>query len=339
MLKILITGVAGFVGSTLARKLLDGSSNVEVVGIDNLKYGYRERLKDIQSRIKFIEMDVQNLAEELDEAEIDVIIHCAAIAPLPENQANFFESINQNVAMCASLSEFATKIGCENVIFFSSGAIYEGSDNRACCETDVINTSLIYPTSKHLAEQLFSSLAKTYGFKVVAIRLFNLYGPNQDYFRKQPPLLGYLLKCIHSNIVPTIFASKEAKRDYIHIDDLYGLIQKICKKFSAIKPGEFIAVNAGSGSVFSVFNIIDHLGSIVGSEIKYTVGNKKNFWSKYPEIFNKKLALKEEYLVKEVDKIAIANIKFSEEYFDWKPKVKMKDGLRECYEYSKEILK
>jgi UDP-glucose 4-epimerase len=338
-MKILITGIAGFVGSTLARKLVNDDSSIEIVGVDNLKYGYRERLNDIEEVIKFIEMDVRDLNSSLGETGVDIIIHCAAIAPLPENQVNLYESINQNVAMCASVSEYATNIGCENVIFFSSGAIYEGGGNKACSEKDQINTSLIYPTSKYLAEQLLESLSKTYGFKVVAIRLFNLYGPNQDYFRKQPPLLGYLLKCIHEKIMPTIFASKHAKRDYIHIDDLYSLIQKICQKFEDIMPGEFIAVNAGSGSVYSVFDIIEKLSRIIGRDVEYSIGDKKDFWNKYPSIFNKKLPLNQKFLVGEVDKVAIANIQFSQKYFNWSPQIKMEDGLKECYEHSKEVLK
>lgn len=338
-MKILITGIAGFVGSTLARKLINEDSTIDIIGVDNLKYGYKERLGDIEEAITFIEMDVRNLATDLNESEVDIIIHCAAIAPLPENQVNLYESVNQNVAMCASVSEYATNIGCENLIFFSSGAIYEGSGERACSEKDKINTSLIYPTSKYLAEQLFESLSKTYGLKVVAIRLFNLYGPNQDYFRKQPPLLGYLLKCIHEGIKPTLFASKDAKRDYIHIDDLYRLVQKICQKFEGIKAGKFIAVNAGSGSVYSVFDIIDQLGRVTGRNIEYLIGNKNDFWDKYPEIFNKKLPLDQSFLIDEVDKVAIANIHFSQEYFQWSPSVKMEDGLKECYEHSKKVLK
>lgn len=338
-MKVLITGVAGFVGSTLARKLIDENPSVEIIGIDNLRYGYKERIEDIEDKIRFYHMDVKDLASGLKETNVDIIIHCAAIAPLPENQADLYESINQNVAMCASVSEFATNIGCENIIFFSSGAIYEGSGNKACLENDTINTSLIYPTSKFLAEQLFQSLAKTYGFKVVAIRLFNLYGPNQDYFRKQPPLLGYLLKNIHKGEVSKIFASKIAKRDYIHIDDLYHLVNKICEKFRDIKTGEFIAVNAGSGKIYSVYDILKKISQVVGSDINYVVGDKKDFWNKYPKIFDKKLPLKQEFLLDEVDKIAIADIQFAKKFFEWSPRVEMKDGLKECYEFSKEVLK
>lgn len=337
-MKVLITGVAGFVGSSLARKLVEEDPSIRVVGVDNLKYGYKERLNDFEDLVKFYEMDVKDLCLNLEETDIDLIIHCAAIAPLPENQVNLYESINQNVAMCGSVVEFATNIGCENVIFFSSGAVYEGSGPRACVESDCISTSLVYPTSKYLAEQLFESLAKTYSFKVVVIRLFNLYGPKQDYFRKQPPLLGYLLKCINDGVVPTLYASKEAKRDYIYIDDLYELIVNICKKFESIEQGGFIKVNAGSGEVYSVYDIIDRLEQLVGRKLDYVIGDKSDFWSKYPSLFDKPLPLSREVLVNEVDKIAIADIEFSKIFFKWYPKVSLETGLKACFEYSKKVL-
>ena len=339
MKKILITGVAGFVGSTLARKILEDDSKIELIGVDNLSRGNIERIDDIKNKITFLNIDVKDLINELGMDNIDLVIHCAAIAPLPDNQSDLFSCIEQNVAICAALSEFTTNIGCKNVIFFSSGALYEGSGNRKCSEKDEIRTKLAYPTSKYLAEILFESMCKTYNFKVVSIRLFNLYGPNQDYFRKQPPLLGYLIKSYIKNEPITLYASEEAKRDYIYIDDLYDLIVKIINKLPSIEAGTFIKVNAGSGEVYSVYDIIKELEGVVHSEIKYSKGDKAEFWGKYPNLFNKKLPLRKEFIVNEVDKIAIADISFANDFFDWCPKVNMNTGLYKCFTFAKGIIK
>lgn len=338
-MKILITGIAGFVGSTIARKLIEESDNIDIIGVDNLSFGDLNRISDYQDKIKFLNQDVKDLVNNDDISNVDVIIHCAAVAPLPDNQANPYLSIEQNVAMCAALSDFSTKIGCENIIFFSSGAIYEGSGNRPCKETDTICTSLLYPTSKYLAEQLFESIAKTYGIKVVAIRLFNLYGPNQDYFRKQPPLLGYLIKSYLKSEPITLYASENAKRDYIYIDDLYQLIRKIITKLPHIENGKFIRVNAGSTATYSVYDIISIFEEITGDKIKFHRGEKSDFWLKYPNIFERELPLIKEYLINEVDKIAIANIDFAQTYFDWTPKVNMTEGLGACLEFAKGVIK
>ncbi|MGO2511211.1 NAD-dependent epimerase/dehydratase family protein [Marinomonas polaris] len=338
-MKILITGIAGFVGSTLARKMLEMNKSIEVVGIDNLSYGSVSRILDIKEKIDFHQADVKDLPSNKDISAVDVIIHCAAIAPLPDNQVAPYSSIEQNVAMCAAVSDFATKIGCKNIIFFSSGAIYEGSGNRPCKECDDINTSLMYPTSKYLAEQLFSVMAKTYGIKVIAIRLFNLYGPNQDYFRKQPPLLGYLLKSYLKKEAITLFASEHAKRDYIYIDDLYELIQCIINKFKDIPDGCFVKVNAGSENTYSVYDIVSILSDLVGENIEFEKGDKENFWDKYPEIFDRKVPFNKQYLIDEVDKVAISDISFAKEYFGWEPRFKMKEGLLECLEFARGVVK
>ncbi|MCA3963738.1 NAD-dependent epimerase/dehydratase family protein [Vibrio vulnificus] len=333
-MKVLITGIAGFVGSTISRMFLEHNNNIDIIGVDNLSFGYEERISDLLDRINFINMDVKSL-HELDISNIDVIIHCAAIAPLPECQKNIFKCIEQNVAMCGAISDFATKIGCENVIFFSSGAVYEGSGDRVCSETDDIDTALIYPTSKHLAEKLFSSVARTYGIKVVSIRLFNLYGPQQDYFRKQPPLLGYLLKSVIEGDDITLYASENAKRDYIYIDDLYELINKIIIRMPHIEKGKHIVVNAASGSAYSVYDIVETLERVIGKEINYKCGDKSKFWDKYPELFDKKIPFNKQYIVNEVDKKSIADISFAKEYFNWIPKYTMESGLKECFDFAK----
>ncbi|MFA0194113.1 NAD-dependent epimerase/dehydratase family protein [Vibrio artabrorum] len=336
-MRILITGIAGFVGSSIARNLLQKHEYIDIVGVDDMSYGYQERLEGLEERIEFLKMDIKNLASSSIN-NIDVIIHCAAIAPLPENQKNIFKSCEQNIAMCGAVSDFATDIGCENIIFFSSGAVYEGSGNRASSEKDKVEPSLIYPTTKFLAEKVFESVAKTYGLKVVSIRLFNLYGPRQDYFRKQPPLLGYLLKNAIQRESITLYASQKSKRDYIYIDDLCDLIECIRMKFENIENGEFIPVNAASNSAYSVYDIIIKLEKVSGLSIPYERGDKKKFWDNYPELKNKRLPFNDIYLEREVDKTALADISFAREFFNWEPQTSLENGLSKCYEYAKEVL-
>lgn len=338
-MRILITGVAGFVGSSISRLLLNKRyrNRIEIIGVDNYSFGYKERIEDLANDIEFMEMDVKDLPN-LHTSPIDLIIHCAAIAPLPENQKDLYRCCDQNIAMCGAVADFATKNGCENIIFFSSGAVYEGSGDRLCKESDVLDTALIYPTSKLLAEKLWQAISRSYGIKVVSIRLFNLYGPQQDYFRKQPPLLGYLLRNIIQDKSITLFASEEAKRDYIYIDDLYTLIERIIDKFPNIRSGDCIVVNAGSGSAFSVYDIVNLLKSIVHAEIRYEKGDKSDFWNKYPELFERAYPFKKDLLLGEVDKKSFADISYAEEYFGWKPEVSMENGLEKCFNYARKRL-
>jgi nucleoside-diphosphate-sugar epimerase len=339
-MRILITGVAGFVGSSISRMLLNGYYNrdIEIIGIDNYSFGYKERIADLANEIEFVEMDVKDLPKS-DIGTVDLIIHCAAIAPLPDNQKDLYRCFEQNIAMCGAVADFATIYGCENIIFFSSGAVYEGSGDRLCSENDKLETALAYPTSKLLAEKLWCAISKSYGIKVVSIRLFNLYGPHQDYFRKQPPLLGYLLKNIIQKNRIVLFASQEAKRDYIYIDDLYSLIECIIRKFPDIEEGNSVIVNAGSGVVYSVYDIVQCLESLIEAEIQYERGDKTDFWNKYPELFDRVHPFTKDLLIAEVDKKSIADISYAKKYFGWSPKISMEVGLGRCLDYAYKNIK
>ena len=193
-MKILITGIAGFVGSTIARELINNGH--KITGVDNFSYGYPERIKDIQNKINFYESDLNNFY--LDD-DIDLIINCAAIAPLPNNQESHSSSLINNVATCGSITDLCLKNGIKKIIHFSSSAVYENGPSKEgglASEKDMLKPKLMYPVSKYLSEEYFKTQSSMYGLNIFCLRLFNLYGPRQDYFRKQPPLIGYLLESL-----------------------------------------------------------------------------------------------------------------------------------------------
>ena len=98
----------------------------------------------------------------------------------------------------------------------------------------------MYPLSKYLAEQYFESVSKSYKLNIVSLRLANIYGRNHDYFRKQPPFLGYLIKNSLLNKKPTLFARGNYKRDYLFIDDLNELIVKIITNIKFKKKKQYL---------------------------------------------------------------------------------------------------
>ncbi|MBP9742721.1 MAG: NAD-dependent epimerase/dehydratase family protein [Burkholderiales bacterium] len=336
-MRILVTGVAGFVGSSISRSLLACDASIQIVGIDNLSYGYMERISDIKDNFQFIKLEVKDLPLRADLGRFDLIIHCAAIAPLPDNQANLYRSLEQNVALCGAVGDFCLKTGSENIIFFSSGAVYEMQKSGFSSEQSEVCPKLMYPMSKFLAENFFASFSEVYGIKTVALRLFNLYGPQQDYFRKHPPLIGYLIKSALTNAPITIYASEKARRDYIYIDDLVNMIQLIYSKLPVIEKGKFILVNVGSGVTYSVTNIISILEDVMGTKINYHRGIAATFWDKYPELFNSVIPLPLNYVANEVEKNTAADITMAAEKFLWQPQVNLQDGLFNCVEFARRV--
>jgi UDP-glucose 4-epimerase len=335
----LITGIAGFVGSSLARAILSKHPDASITGIDNLSFGYRERLTDIADRIKFIEGDLVDINRLLGRRHFDSIVHCAAIAPLPECQRDSYRALSQNVAICGSVADYALESGSRNIVFFSSGAIYEGTTEYPTCEITSISTSLIYPTTKYIAEQYFEAMCRSHSLNVTAIRLFNLYGPHQDYFRKQPPLIGYLLTSLIRDQQAVLFSSGDQCRDYIYIDDLLELVQLSASKMKENPSGgHFVAVNAGSGVPVSVNLIINMLETISGRRLSIERRPAAQYWDKYTELFERPIALHHSVIEREVNKYTHADIGKALDEFGWTVKVDLRDGLEACFQHAQRII-
>lgn len=335
----LITGIAGFVGSSLARSILAREPDASVVGIDNMSFGYRERLTDIADQIEFIEGDLIDINQLLGLRPFDSIVHCAAIAPLPECQRDSYRALAQNVAICGAVADYALITGCRDIVFFSSGAVYEGTQQFPTGEETCISTSLVYPTTKSIAEQYFGAMCRSHGLNVTAIRLFNLYGPHQDYFRKQPPLIGYLLTCLIREEKALLFSTGEQRRDYLYIDDLVDLVQVSLSKMSdSASGGSFIAVNAGSGRPTSVNTIIDLLEAISGSRLRVERLPSGQYWDSYSDLFERPIALNRSVVEREVNKHTEADIARARDEFGWAAKVGLREGLKDCFLYAQRTI-
>jgi UDP-glucose 4-epimerase len=338
-MKYLITGIAGFVGSSLARAILKRTPNAVITGIDNMSFGYRERLDDIIEQIEFIEGDVVDIQNILGKRHFDSIIHCAAIAPLPECQRDSHRALSQNVAICGSIADFALATGSRDIVFFSSAAIYESTKKFPTSEDVEIETSLIYPTTKYIAELYFEAMCRSNQLNVTALRLFNLYGPHQDYFRKQPPLIGYLLTNLIRQQEAVLFANGEQCRDYIYIDDLLDLVLLSVNKMKAHqKGGKFLSVNAGSGKPISVNHIISLLEDV--SNYKLTVKRMPatQYWDKYIELFDRKIPIDLAVIEREVNKHTEASLDKVLKEFEWTAKVSLEEGLAACFKHAQKLI-
>ncbi len=335
IMKILITGSAGFVASSLIDYFNKYNSDISIIGLDDFSYGYKNRLEGLN--LKFLEVGIKEFTSNKKYLEsFDAVIHCAAIAPLPENEIDPVKSYENNLINTIRMADYCSKIGCAKLIFFSSGAIYENDTSFPSKEFEHKTTNLVYPTSKMCAEHALSSYSRSYGLNTVALRLFNLYGPRQDYFRKQPPLIGYILKCLIKNETAFLYSDGEQRRDYIYIFDVFEIVKKIL--FSDNKDN-FIALNIGTGNTYSVNQIVEKLSEISGKNVDIERLSASNYWDKYPKLFNRKLSLSKDLISKEVNKYSEAEISRLIDTLKYIPKVSIERGLRECYEYALKYFK
>ena len=341
-MKILVTGSHGFIGAQLIHYLSENykQSEIEIYAIDDLRSGYEIRLAEVINNPSFnhIKTNVVNLTR-LELPKMDWVIHCSATAPLPDNQISHYQSLENNVSACGAIADFCIKTGTRNIIFMSSSAIYEKNTSLPFYEHEVSKPSLLYPMGKYLAEQYFESLMKSYDMNVFALRLANVYGPRQDYFRKQPPLIGYLIKSLIKGEKATLYANGNFGRDYVFIDDLTRLINIILNtsnpKGIIVKYGH--DYNVGSNTQISVPEIIECLQKVTGQKLEYEFKPTKDFWHKYKSLYEMPIKLNPELIEQEVQKKTKLDSSKCEKAFGWFAETTFEEGLLECFSYGQKL--
>lgn len=328
---ILITGAAGFIGSQLAHKLMQDEENI-VVLVDNFSYGKEDNLvfddMDLREAVHKVDIQDRNYLETLFKYyEFDYVYNIAGIAPLPDCQSDPCAAIDTNVNGFVNILELSRIYGVKTVIQASTNAMYENETVFPTTEDFENLPTLIYPNTKYCAERFAQSFCDTYGMNVCCVRFANVYGPHVDCLRKQPPFVGYLIRELYYDRVPTFHSDGKQARDYIYVDDLTDLLIKVqkCKGFDT--------VNCASGKSYSVRDIYAIAQEIFGKSIEAEYVSSENYWKKYPQLYGGAYAIKPEILDHEVNKYSLCDNAHALEEYGWEPKVSIEEGMRNMIEY------
>ncbi len=188
----LITGVAGFIGSALARAV--HARGDQVRGIDNLSTGKRENLAEIRNHIDFREADLVDMAAVRDAcAGVDFVLHQAAIPSVPRSVKDPLESNRANIDATVNLLVAARDAKVKRVVYAASSAAY--GDTPTLPKREDMSPSPIspYAVAKLAGEFYMTSFWRCYGLPTVSLRYFNIFGPRQD---PSSPYSGVLAKFI-----------------------------------------------------------------------------------------------------------------------------------------------
>jgi nucleoside-diphosphate-sugar epimerase len=256
--RIGITGVAGFIGSNLADRLL--AAGYEVVGFDNLAYGVREQ---IPSGVEFYEVDIRGREIYDHFAGLDVLFHLAAKNCIADCQADPLETSDINVTGSVNVFEAARRADVGKVVYAESSALYEGSHRLPTPESDVHPQSF-YAVSKLAGMAFADAYRRFFGLRTTALRYFGVYGPRQDYRRTIPPVMSaFILKLLRGER-PVIYGSGEKRRDFIYVDDVNDFHLRCIDD----ERTEGEVYNLGSGVNYSVREIYAEIASLLGSTIE-----------------------------------------------------------------------
>jgi len=225
---ILITGVAGFIGSKLAKYLLlEGYS---IVGIDNFKTG---DANNIPNSVDFILGDCADSTiyetKQLSGKIFDTIIHLAGQSSGEISFDDPVQDLKDNCVSTLNLLEYARKISCKNFIFASSMSVYGAVNNFPVNESHPTEPISMYAVGK-LASENYLRIFQQYGISSVALRLFNTYGPGQNMTNlKQGMASIYLAQALNGSRI-VVKGAPDRFRDLIYIDDVTYIFGRFVKK-------------------------------------------------------------------------------------------------------------
>jgi len=255
--RVLITGVAGFIGSNLADRLL--TEGYSVTGLDNLSYGVREQVPD---GVEFIKMDIRSNDLPTIMKGRDVVFHLAAKNCINDCQMDPVETASINVTGTVNVLEAAKRAGVKKVIYAESSALYEGTTKLPTPESELHPLSF-YAASKLAGMAFAEAYRRFYGVCSTALRYFCVYGPRQDYRRTIPPVMSAFILKLMRGEQPVIYGDGSKRRDFVHIDDV-NEFHLLCMRDPRTDGRVF---NLGAGVSHSVRDIYTQISAILNTNI------------------------------------------------------------------------
>lgn len=316
-MKILVTGVAGFIGSNLAQKLL--SEGHDVVGIDNLNDYYSPELKQLRlSTLKafhdftFVKLDIADqlpVRQLIKETSPTYIYHLAAQAGVRLPIQSFNKYVESNLTGFANVAIAAAEFNISNLLYASSSSVYGNSAQLPYSESAVdLSQVSFYGASKYANEILAKSLSYSSETKFRGMRFFTVYGPMGR------PDMAYF-RLIHSalNKKPFhLFGDGSLRRDFTYISDVVTSISLLGEELNNRGIGFSDVVNVGGGKPNSITELIESINLLAGLEIPIVL----------------------EAPAKSDVKETIADHKLQVELTGFVPRVTLHEGIEKIYQWA-----
>ena len=326
-----ITGSSGFIGSNLAKRILNEEDNVLVIGLDNMNNYYDVKIKEWRlaqlnkfDNFKFIKGDLadkETVENIFKEYHPNIVVNLAAQAGVRYSITNPDAYIQSNLIGFYNILECCRNYPVEHLVYASSSSVY-GSNKKVPYSTDdkVDNPVSLYAATKKSNELMAHSYSKLYNIQSTGLRFFTVYGPAG---RPDMAYFGFTNKLINGETIK-IFNYGNCKRDFTYIDDIVEII-RVMKKAPEKKNGE-------DGLPIPPYKI-------------YNIGNS------HPENLLDFVQILQEELIragvlpkdydfeahKELVPMQAGDVPPLERDFGFKPSTTLRDGLRKFAEWYKEF--
>lgn len=313
MANYLITGIAGFIGSNLARELVRRGENVR--GFDNFDTGKRENLSGLEQKIEFREVDLLDAEGVAEMCQgIDYILHQAALASVPRSVANPLKSHESNINGTLNLLLAARDAKVKRVVYAASSSAYGDTPSLPKRESMPPNPISPYAVQKLTGELYLSSFYNVYGLETVALRYFNIFGPQQDPGSQYSGVLARFISQMLAGEICTIFGDGEQSRDFTYVENAVSANLLACTAPKEKVCGKVF--NVATGTRYSLNETFRMLATMIGysGEPRYAEARTGDV------------------------KHSLADISRAKEAFGYEPVIDFEEGLRRTVEWYKHAL-
>ena len=268
MATYLVTGIAGFIGSAVARGLLERGERVR--GIDNFSTGKRENIAEILGQIDFREVDLLDAAGVAEACKgVDYVLHQAALPSVPKSIKDPVASNRANVDGTVNLLVGARDAQVKRVVYAASSSAYGDTPTLPKREDMTPNPISPYAVAKLTGELYMRSFYRVYGLETVSLRYFNVFGARQDPTSQYSGVMAKFTTQMLRGETPTIFGDGETSRDFTYIDNVVSANLLACSASAEKVAGRVF--NTATGYRITLTQLAAALKKLTGyaGEVKY----------------------------------------------------------------------
>ena len=302
----LVTGAAGFIGSSLAKKLVD--QNNTVVTVDNLTTGIKQNIPD---KVIFYEGNCQDIKiiDKLEKYSFDAIFHIAGQSSGDSSFDDPVYDLQTNTQSTLLLLELAKKIGCKKFIYASTMSVYGDQANKPVELDERTLPKSFYGVGK-LASENYLRIYQKFGIDCISLRLFNVYGPGQNLNNLRQGMVSiFLAQALTKNKI-IVKGSKNRYRDFVYIDDVVNA---------------FIVAYNTKNKDFLIVNIANEIKTTVEYLIELI---KKNI--------NKNITVEYSGSTPGDQFGIVGKLNLDTRFFNWKPIVDLETGIKKMVNWAQE---
>jgi UDP-glucose-4-epimerase GalE len=279
--RILVTGGAGYVGSTTAERLIEAGH--EVVVVDSLVRGYRAAVPVAATLVEGDYGDAALFEATLRQHRIEAVLHCAGLALVGESVSQPDRYFGVNVVGGLRMLDAMRAAGVGRICFSSSAAVYGEPSRTPIVEDDPLRPVNPYGETKRAFEGMLDWYSRAYGMGAVSLRYFNAAGATTERgedHRPETHLIPNILAAFAGGPPLKVFGTDyptedgTCVRDYIHIDDLADA-HASALALTAEVSGRHVVCNLGSGSGFSVMEVLKAAESVVGRAVPHEIAGRR----------------------------------------------------------------